>query len=290
MEFDFDAYLRRIGFKGARAPSLETLAAIHRHHTRAIAFENLDPFLRRPVHLDIASLQRKLMQRGRGGYCFEQNLLLSRALREIGFEVTDLAARVLWGAPADAIRPRSHMLLLVRVHGRRYIADVGFGGQTLTSPLRLEADALQVTPHESYRLLRVGEKRETFELQSLIGEEWKSLYRFDLQEQYAADYEVTSWYLSNHPQSPFINGLMAARADHECRYTLRNTEFAVHHLDGYTVRKNLGSVAELRDTLEDVFRIELKDIPELDEGLDRVVKTSAQHSAVSDQPQAGRTR
>ncbi|HTA45583.1 MAG TPA: arylamine N-acetyltransferase [Bryobacteraceae bacterium] len=272
MEFDLDAYFKRIGFNGARAPSLETLAAVHKHHTRTIAFENLDPFLRRPFNLDLASLQRKLVQAGRGGYCFEQNLLLSRALREIGFEVTDLAGRVVWNATGDAVRPRSHMLLLVRVHGRRYIADVGFGGQTLTSPLRLESDVVQVTPHESYRLLRLHEKREIFEMQSLIGEEWKGLYRFDLQEQFPADYEVTSWYLSNHPQSPFINGLVAARADHDCRYTLRNSEFAVHHLDGYTVRKNLGAAAELRDTLEDVFRIAVADIPELDEGLERVVK------------------
>jgi N-hydroxyarylamine O-acetyltransferase len=274
MEFDLDAYFTRIGFKGTCAPSLETLAAVHRHHTRTIAFENLDPFLRRPVNLDIASLQRKLVQAGRGGYCFEQNLLLSRALREIGFEVTDLAGRVVWNATGDAVRPRSHMLLLVRVHGRRYIADVGFGGQTLTCPLRLEADALQVTPHESYRLLRLHEKREIFEMQSLIGEEWKGLYRFDLQEQFPADYEVTSWYLSHHPQSPFINGLMAARADEDCRYTLRNTEFAVHHLDGYTVRKNLAGTAELRETLEGVFRIALSDIPELEEGLERLVKNA----------------
>jgi arylamine N-acetyltransferase len=56
---------------------------------------------------------------------------------------------------------------------------------------------------------------------------------------------------------------------------LRNTEFAVHHLDGYTVRNNLGGKAELRDTLEDVFRIELSDIPELDEGLERLVKKAA---------------
>lgn len=271
MEFDLDAYFKRIRFSGVRVPSLETLAVIHHLHTRAIPFENLDPFLRRPVQLDMASLQRKIVQDGRGGYCFEQNLLLSRVLRELGFEVTDLAARVVWNAPGDAVRPRSHMLLLVRVHGRRYVADAGFGGQTLTSPLRLEADAEQLTRHEPFRLLCHREKHETWEMQSFIGGEWKPLYRFDLQEQFPADYEVTSWYLSNHPQSPFVTGLMAARAGNDRRYALRNSEFAVHHPDGYTVRKTLANTAELRETLEDVFRVNLAGIPELGEALQRLV-------------------
>lgn len=276
-EFDLDAYCKRIRFGGTRAPSLETLAAIHQRHTRAIPFENLDPFLKRPVHLDVASLQRKIVDGRRGGYCFEQNLLLSHALREIGFDVTGLAARVLWNASGDGVttgnnvRPRSHMLLLVKVHGRRYVADVGFGGQTLTCPLRLEADVEQVTSHEPFRLRRVAQKPETFEMDSFIGGEWKPLYRFDLHEQFLADYEVTSWYLSNHPNSPFVTGLVAARADRDCRYVLRNTDFAVHHLDGCTVRRSLTNAVEIRETLEDVFRIALKDVPELDAALDRLV-------------------
>ena len=65
-EFDVDAYFTRIGYGGSRAPTLDTLRAIVWHHTQAIAFENLDPLLRRPVRLDIASLQHKLLHGGRG--------------------------------------------------------------------------------------------------------------------------------------------------------------------------------------------------------------------------------
>ncbi len=274
MDFDLDAYCARIGFRGAHKPSLETLAGIHRSHTATIAFENLDPFLGRPVHLDIASLQRKIVHGGRGGWCFEQNLLFSRALREIGFEVTDLAARVVWNAAGDAVRPRSHMLLLVEVHGTRYVADVGFGGQTLTYPLRLEADVEQITPHEPFRLLRPFENREIFEMQSLVGGNWRPLYRFDLQEQFLADYEVTNWYLSNHPQSPFVNALVAARADRDCRYALRNTEFTVHYPDGSTMRRSLGGVAELREVLEDIFHLTVRDLPELDAAFNRLVASA----------------
>ena len=73
---DVDAYLERIAYKGSLTPSLENLAKIQLLHTQAIPFENIDPFLGLPVLLDLPSLEDKLVKRKRGGYCFEQNLLL----------------------------------------------------------------------------------------------------------------------------------------------------------------------------------------------------------------------
>ena len=213
------------------------------------------------MRLDAASLQQKLVLGGRGGYCFEQNLLLSHALKELGFQVTDLEARVLWNVPTDTVTPRSHMLLLINLDGAPYVADVGFGGLTLTSPLRLEPDVEQPTPHETFRLLRAG---DDFLMQANIEGTWKPLYRFDLQPQLQADYEVRNWYLTNHPNSQFVTGLMAARPDRGRRYALHNREFTVHHLGGGTERSTLLSAAEVRTTLEDTFRINLSDVPEFD--------------------------
>ena len=64
---DLDAYLRRIGHAGARAPTLETLTAVHRAHACAIAFENLNPWLGVPVRLGPASLQHKRVARTGSG-------------------------------------------------------------------------------------------------------------------------------------------------------------------------------------------------------------------------------
>ena len=138
--FDLDAYLQRIGFVGSRSPDLATLKAVVLAHAQGIAFENLDPFLGRDVHLDLESLQRKLVHGRRGGYCFEQNLLLDHALRSLGYQTTGLAGRVLWMRPEDAVTTRSHMLLRVDLDGQTYLVDVGFGGMTLTGVLELESD------------------------------------------------------------------------------------------------------------------------------------------------------
>ena len=175
---------------------------------RSIPFENLTPLAQLPVRLDIESLQQKILREQRGGYCFEQNLLLWRALQQLGFSVSGLAARVVWNAP-DAVPPRSHMLLRVQLDGASHVVDVGFGGLTLTGVLRLTPDLEQATPHEPFRLLREGDE---WVMQAEVREQWRPLYRFDLQPQLPIDYEPINWYLSTHPQSRFVNNLVVARS------------------------------------------------------------------------------
>ncbi len=175
---DLDGYFERIGYHGSRDPTLETLRALNCLHPQAIPFENLDPLLRRPVRLDPAALEQKLVRSRRGGWCFEQNLLFRHVLKALGFRVTGLAGRVLWTQPEDAITARGHMLLCVELGDGSYVADVGFGGQTLTAPLRLEPDREQPTPHKPFRIARAG---DDFKMQASINGAWKSLYRFDLQ-------------------------------------------------------------------------------------------------------------
>ena len=265
---DLGAYLRRIGHAGACEPTLDTLRAILVRHTNAIAFENLNPLLKWPVRLDEESLQRKLVREGRGGYCYEQNILLSHALQALGYSVTGLAARVLWNsAVAGAVPPRTHMLLRVVLDGQSWLADAGFGVLTPTGPLRLKVDEEQATPHEPFRLLA---DRGEFVMQAKIRGAWTALYRFGLQEQLLPDYEIANWYVSTHPESRFVNGLMAARSAPGRRYTLLNNEFTVHHLDGVTDKRVLDSAAELRAVLEKDFQLTLPDTPELDAALRRL--------------------
>jgi N-hydroxyarylamine O-acetyltransferase len=268
---DIDAYFRRIGYAGARTPTLDTLRAVVVRHTETIPFENLNPLLRWPVRLAAPALEQKLVRDGRGGYCFEHNLLLRHVLETLGFPVAGLAARVLWNTPDGAITPRTHMLLRIDLDEKPYLVDVGFGGQTLTGPLRLEPDAEQATPHEPFRLLRAG---EGFVMQARIRETWKPLYRFDLQEQHLADYEVANWYTSSHPDSHFLSGLIAGRSAPGRRYALRNDELAIHYLNGGTERRVLTSAAELREALEGAFRLTLPDAPELDAALARLIAPS----------------
>ena len=269
-DFNLGAYLERIRYDGPTTPQLETLCQIHRLHPQAIAFENLNPLLHWPVPLDARSLQQKLVAQHRGGYCYEHNLLLKHALERIGFKVTGLAARVLWNHPEDAIRPRTHMLLQIDLEDAIWIADVGFGGLTLTAPLRLVEHVPQATPHEPFRLMRFS---GDYALQAEVRGAWRTLYRFDLQEQVLPDYEVTNWYLSNHPESHFVRRLIAARTDEKRRYALLDNELAVHKLGEETERRKVTSAAELRGVLSETFRIVVPESQELDEKLRKITES-----------------
>jgi N-hydroxyarylamine O-acetyltransferase len=265
---DLDAYFARIGFRGPAAPTLGTLREIHTRHAAAIPFENLSPLLGEPVPLDLASLERKLVASERGGWCFEHNLLFAHVLRAIGFEVTTLAARVRWNVPPQVTTPRSHCLLRIDIAGATHIADVGFGGLTLTAPLELVPGLEQPTPHEPHRVVEEG---AGFALEAKVAGEWQRLYLFDLHEQQQADYEVSNWYLANHPQSQFVTGLICARADTDRRHALRNTRYAIHHTDGATERRFITAVDELKDVLRNSIRVPLPDSPLLDRTLQRII-------------------
>lgn len=261
---DLDAYFQRIGYTGDRAPTLDALRAIHLRHAQTIAFENLDPLLKRPVKLAPASLEQKLVREGRGGYCFEQNLLFRHVLEALGFRVAGLIARVLWYT-TETPTPRTHMALRVEVEGESFVADVGFGSQTLTGPIRLVPDVAQDTPHGPFRLRPSGAE---FVMDAVVRGGWKPLYRFDLSETPLIDYEVANWYVSTCPLSHFTTGLIAARPAPGKRYVLRDNDLGVHTATG-TERRLLTSAAELREVLTGVFGIALPEGPELDAVLER---------------------
>lgn len=268
-----ESYLRKIGYSGPKSADIDVLKTLQYLHPKSFPFENLNPFLGIPVKLDLESLQEKMIKEKRGGYCFEQNLLFKAVLEELGFSVRGLAARILWNQPTGQVTSRGHMLLLVELDHQKYIADVGFGGLTLTAPLQLQTDQEQQTPHEQFRLQEKG--KQEYIMQAKVKKEWKSIYSFDLQEQFLPDYEITNWYLSNHPESHFVTGLIAARAENDRRLALQNNRFSVHHLNGVSETHYAETVAELRSILQNRFFIDVNAASGLDEKLEELLTQQA---------------
>jgi len=269
---DLDRYCARVGYHGPRAPSLDVLRALHERHAEAIPFENLNPLLGLPVPLDPEGLERKILAEGRGGWCFEQNWLFRRALEAMGFEVRARAARVLWGAPEGRIPARSHMVLEVLLAGRSYLADVGFGGVTLTGPLDFDAREPQSTPHERFRLDLTSDGEYVLAVQL---EQWAAMYRFRREDHLLSDYEVSSFHLCHHPDSFFRRDLVAARAFPGGRFGLRNNSLSIHRLGQPMEQRLLTSAADLREVLEGQLHLQLPDHPDLERALERIAAGSS---------------
>jgi N-hydroxyarylamine O-acetyltransferase len=253
---DLEAYFRRIGYPGPRAPTFGTLQALHRAHVGAIPYEALNPLLGRPVSLAPEALETKLVRSARGGYCFEQNGLLLHVLNALEYRVTPLAARVRWNMPADAPQtPLSHMILLVHLPDGDFLCDVGFGTQNPPIPLRFEADLEQATSHGTFRLKRDG---QDYTMQTHLPEGWSPMYRFRLEAQSPHDYEVYNWYTSAHPMSRFVNNLAVARIVGDKRLVIRNREFGVRQPDGRMDRSEFESPEAVHESLARDFGIEIE--------------------------------
>ncbi|GAB3791164.1 arylamine N-acetyltransferase family protein [Dyella agri] len=261
---DLDAYLRRIGYRGTLAPDLPTLHALATAHAAAIPFENLDPLCGVPVRLELDALERKLLHEGRGGYCFEQNLLFAAVLRAVGFTVRGLIARVLWNQPEDAVTAQTHMLLDVEASGERCLADVGFGSMTLAGALRLQPGVAQATALEPFRLL---EHEGEWRMQACVRGDWLTLYRFDLAPREIVDYVVANHYVSTWPASIFVQQLVVARTTCDRRLTLRDREFTVRRVGAEPERRSLRDTAEIRRVLHEEFLLRVPDNAELERKL-----------------------
>jgi len=266
---NLDNYFERIGYTGPRAPTLEVLKAIHRLHPRAIPFENLNPLTRRAVKLDLESVERKLVDDRRGGYCFEQNALLANVLIELGFQVTPLIGRVLWGREPYAVPPRTHMVLRIDLDNEAWIADVGFGSVTLTSPVRLTPGLAQRTDLGIFRLADASHDALYLEVQAR-DQTWSRVYRFDLHPVEWIDYETSNWYTSTSPEAIFANNLIVCRVLDDTRLALLNDQLNERAADGCIVREQrLASADELAACLHDRFGLKTGDI-DLAEIFDRV--------------------
>jgi len=263
---NLNAYFERIGFSGSIAPTLATLEMLHALHAAAIPFENLGPLMGESVALDQPSLERKLLAEKRGGYCFEHNFLFMRILRDLDYTVRPILARGLWTSPDN--QKLSHLVLLVEMNGQNYLADVGHGGLTLTTPLRLRADVEQTTPHETFRLVG-GAPEWTLEVR--IGDDWRPVYAFGLDTAGDAEIAAVNQSMATSPASPMVSGLRVALSPGGRRLKLLNTTFTIQPVDGEKEQREITSMESLRSVLTEEFGLVLPNDERLEPALERLL-------------------
>lgn len=267
---DLDRYFARIGLSGAFPASPLKLAELQAAHRRSIGFENLAIQLGEGVRIDSASVFEKLVLRGRGGYCFEQNRLFGDALAAMGLVNRPLLARVLLGLEPGVIPPRTHTLLLVNLGGEAWIADAGFGG-SYVPPLPLEDGAQAQTDDGAWhRLLRTGERG------ALGGEwrleragppgatdgraaphgDWQPQYVFDLSDVAQDDLEMSNHWTSTRPGTRFTTLCIASVVLADGFASLSDRQLTLSR-NGVSEVRQLDTPAEYAGLLGDTFGIKL---------------------------------
>ena len=265
-----EQYFGRVGYVGGTSPTVETLRGILVAHAQAVPFENLDVLLGRELKLDTASLHDKLVNRRRGGYCFEQNSYLLEVFATLGFVVTPLAARVRLAVGREVTPPRTHVCLQVDVDGLAWLADCGVGSATPVGPLRLETSEAQATSHETHRIVWEGGKRYhqvwhgvwfadgAGQVAGVGSGKWVDVYEFTGETMPMIDREIANWWTSTHPQSKFRKNLLVARVGEDgTRRGVQNRQY-IHRRAGEIVEaREIASHEELMAMLAGEFGIVL---------------------------------
>lgn len=247
---DVNLYLSRLGVPGPIHSTIENLRLLHRAHLLAVPFENLDISLGRPIVLNEGRLFEKIISRQRGGFCYELNGLFAALLRELGFQVELLSARVADGKGGFGIE-FDHMALLIRLE-ENWLADVGFGDSFL-EPLQLDDREEQVQERVSYRITSEGD--DLLYLRKEAGG-WQPQYRFSLNPRSLADFESGSHYHQTSPDSSFTRKRVCSRATETGRITLTDRRLIVT-ANGKRVERLLESEEEVGMALLELFGIVL---------------------------------
>lgn len=243
-----NAYLKRINYDGPLDVSAETLRRLQLAHLRAVPFENLSIHSGEPIVLEDEALFTKIVERRRGGFCYEANGLFAALLRALGFEVEMLSAEVAH-ANGGFSQPFDHMALMVKLD-QRWLVDVGFGDSFL-EPLQIDTTSEQGQGDQEFRIVADGGYLVLFHRHD---DGWKPQYRFTLDPHEYADYEAMCRYHQTSPQSHFTQNRICSRATPAGRITLSGMRFIVTSQDGRQERL-LASQKEYEEILREQFGI-----------------------------------
>ncbi|KFQ91347.1 Arylamine N-acetyltransferase, pineal gland isozyme NAT-3 [Nipponia nippon] len=217
---DIKEYFARISYQGSYDKlDLATLTDIFQHHIRAVPFENLSIHCGEGIELDLQATYNKIVRKKRGGWCMENNYLLSWVLKTLGYDVTLLASRVYvpeYGAYAEEI---DHLLLKVVLDGKSYIVDGGFGMvYQLWQPMELISGTDQLQTPGVFRFL---EESGTWYLEKVKRKQWvpnqsasashnvekevcRRIYLFTLQPRDIEEFRACNTHLQTAPNSLFV--------------------------------------------------------------------------------------
>jgi N-hydroxyarylamine O-acetyltransferase len=246
---DIGAYLARIRYSGSVTPNAETLREIHRAHLFAVPFENLDISWGREIRLDEEAFVRKIVERGRGGFCYELNGAFAVVLRALGFRVILLSARVP-SADGSCGPEFDHLTLRVDLN-EPWLADVGFG-DSFVDPLRLQVGLEQEQRGTCFRIVEGGESLKVERKDADAA--WRTEYLFTLKPRRLEEFAAMCRYHQTSPQSPFTRKRVCSLAAEDGRITLSDTKLITTR-NGRREERSLRSDLEWQAALAHYFGV-----------------------------------
>ena len=260
-----EKYLKRINYDGVLAVSYDTLSRLTYCHFTSVPYENLDILNHIPLSLEIPDIYDKIVNRRRGGYCFELNALFNWLLKEIGFHTDSFLSRFLMNEPTDKIPIRRHRVMKTVIEGKAYIADVGVGVEVPLYPLELIENKETEIRGIIYRFRKdellgwVLQSRNFKKNES----EWKDIYGFTEEIQYEIDFVQPNFWCQYSPDSPLNRQHKIALRTETGKYAIDGYIFRIYDTSGsqLNITEKMVEPSDMKNILTDYFGIFLNNKP-----------------------------
>jgi len=221
-------------------------------HIAQYSFNSLSVVLGQELPLDVESLFTKIVQRRRGGYCFEHNKLVFNVLASLNFDVRLLLAKVIYNQEVEVAR--THRVTLLSFAGDDYIVDAGFGHLGARFPVKIELGLVQHQGDDQWRIIK--NSNEEYCYQVFKDGDFFTLYTFDFHNYTESDCLLSHYYSHKHPNAAFVNNLVVCRKFSDEIKSLRNAEY--HHIKGgVTKTTQVTSIAQLHQLLTEVYQLDI---------------------------------
>ena len=259
---DISGYLKRINYHGIVYRDLATLRELQRNHAFAIPFETLDIQNQVPIILQINCLFQKVIHDNRGGYCYELNVLFHHLLTLSGFDACLVAGRLHHGNNKYG-REFEHMALVVELHDRQWLVDVGYGDFSL-APLALAPGQIQSDGRQYYQIIDPvmvdGKAYLGVAKWSNSKQDFKIEYLFTTEPRELSAFEGMNEYHQTSPESHFRRSVICTLPTREGRVSLINNKL-VRTEGGKRQVRIIHGEDERDEVLEEYFHMDMVYLP-----------------------------
>lgn len=243
-----DAYLNDL--KITAAMDVDFLNQLQSKHIARYSFNSLAVVLGHDISLEVEAIFNKIVEKKRGGYCFEHNKLVLTVLKEIGFDVRLLMAKVIYNRDIDVAR--THRITLLNLQGDDYIVDAGFGHLGARYPVKLELGLEQDQGDAVYRIVKNSQEDYCYQL--LKDNEFFTLYTFNYYHYSEAECLPAHFYSHKSPEAAFVNNMVVCRKFYNDILSLRNDNFSRISNEA-TITTVISNPAQLHQILNDEFEL-----------------------------------
>jgi len=243
-------YFKRISYSGDRAHNLKNLSNLQRAHSKAIPFENTYVLKKIPIYITREWIYDKIVNLGRGGFCFEVNYLFYLLLFDLGYNVKLLGGSVFQPGTGKPGHTNEHILPLVTLDEKCYVLDVAFGAKCSLEPLILTFDEELHDPNGIFRYRKENDHIRfecrpktvididtNVEVQS-ASDTWIGLYQFNSNPIEICDTETAFEFHTTSPTSVFARGFYISRFTDIGKTTFSGNILTIYTSNGNMVEKS----------------------------------------------------